>query len=53
MSDPDLQAAKAKKEAADKEFHDKLQAALLKADPSLQPILDKLAAERANGKHRD
>jgi hypothetical protein len=42
MQDPVVQAAQEKMRQADKEFHDALHASMLKADPSLQPILDKL-----------
>jgi hypothetical protein len=42
MQDPVVQAAQEKMRQADKEFHDALHASMLKADPSLQPILDKM-----------
>src|SRR5215471_16961710 len=38
MQDPSVQAA-----------HDKMHAAMLKADPSVQPILDKIPAQRRRG----
>jgi hypothetical protein len=42
MQDPAVQAARDKMQQATKDFHDKMHAALLKADPSIQPILDKV-----------
>ena len=42
MQDPAVAAAKEKMQAASKEFHDAMDAAMLKADPSLKPILDKM-----------
>jgi len=42
MQDPLVQAAQEKRRQADKEFHDALHASMLKADPSIQPILDKM-----------
>ena len=42
MQDPVVQSAQEKRRQADKEFHDALHASMLKADPSIQPILDKM-----------
>ena len=42
IQDPVVQAAQEKRRQADKEFHDALHASMLKADPSIQPILDKM-----------
>lgn len=42
MQDPLVQAAQEKRRQADKEFRDTLHASMLKADPSIQPILDKM-----------
>src|SRR5881392_628692 len=42
MRDPALAATRQRYEAARKEFRDKLRDALLKADPSVQPILEKV-----------
>ena len=42
MQDPLVQAAQEKRRQADKEFHDALHASMFKADPSIQPILDKM-----------
>ena len=42
MQDPAVQAAQEKMRQADNEFHDALHASMLKADPSIQPILDKM-----------
>jgi Spy/CpxP family protein refolding chaperone len=46
MADPAVQAAREKLKQARREFREILRPALLKADPSLQPILDKLRPER-------
>ena len=46
LSDPAVQAAREKLKQARREFREVLRPALLKADPSIQPILDKLRAER-------
>lgn len=46
MTDPAVQAAREKLKQARREFREVLRPALLKADPSLQPILDKLRPER-------
>jgi hypothetical protein len=49
MRDPALLQSRARYEQARKEFRDKLRDALLKADPSVQPILEKARRQR----HRD
>jgi hypothetical protein len=46
MADPAVQAAREKLKQARREFRDVLRPALLKADPSSQPILDKLRPEK-------
>jgi hypothetical protein len=46
MQDPALQAARDKMRQAQREFREMLRPALLKADPSVQPILDKLRGDR-------
>jgi Spy/CpxP family protein refolding chaperone len=46
MMDPAVQAAREKLRQARREFREIMRPALLKADPSIQPILDKLRAER-------
>lgn len=46
MQDPALQAARDKLRQARREFREMLRPALLKADPSIQPILDKLRGDR-------
>ena len=46
MQDPAVQAAHDKMRAAHKEFRDAMHAAMLKADPSIQPILNKIPAGR-------
>jgi hypothetical protein len=47
MADPAVQAAKDRRRQAAKDFRDLKRAAMLRADPSIQPILDKLP-NRAN-----
>ena len=42
MQDPALRAAHDKLQQARKEFRDSMRAAMLKADPTIQPILDKM-----------
>ncbi len=44
MADPAVQAAKDRKRQAAKDFRDLRRAAMLRADPTLQPILDKIPA---------
>jgi Spy/CpxP family protein refolding chaperone len=46
MADPAVRAAREKLRQARREFREVLRPALLKADPSLQPILDKMRPER-------
>jgi Spy/CpxP family protein refolding chaperone len=46
MADPAVQAAREKLRQARREFREVMRPALLKADPSIQPILDKLRPER-------
>src|SRR6185437_2525801 len=46
MRDPALAATRQRYEAARKEFRDKLRDALLKADPSVQPIIEKVRRQR-------
>jgi len=46
MRDPALMQSRARYEQARKEFRDKLRDALLKADPSVQPILEKAQRQR-------
>jgi hypothetical protein len=48
MQDPSVQAAHEKMRAARKEFITSMRAAMLKAEPSIQPVLDKLPAGRGN-----
>ncbi len=47
MADPAVQAARDRLRQARREFREVLRPALLKADPSIQPILDKMRPERA------
>jgi hypothetical protein len=42
MEDPAVRAADEKRKQAEKEFHDILRATMLKIDPAVQPILDKM-----------
>lgn len=49
MQDPAVQAAHDKMREAHKQFRDAMRAAMLKADPSVQPILDKIPAENRRG----
>ena len=44
MADPALQAAKDRMRQARRELRDSRRAAMLRADPSIQPILDKIPA---------
>lgn len=46
MADPVVQAARDRLRQARREFREVMRPAMLKADPSIQPILDKLRAER-------
>lgn len=46
MEDPAVRAARDRLRQARREFREILRPALLRADPSLQPILDKLRPER-------
>ncbi len=46
MADPAVQAAREKLKQARREFREIMRPALLKADPSLGPILDKMRAQR-------
>src|SRR2546421_10384730 len=46
MTDPAVWAARDRLRKARREFREVLRPALLKADPSLQPILDKMRADR-------
>jgi hypothetical protein len=49
MRDPALAATRQRYEQARREFRDKLRDALLKADPSVQPILEKVRRQRQKG----
>ena len=46
MADPAVWAARDRLRKARREFREVLRPALLKADPSIQPILEKMRAER-------
>lgn len=45
MQDPAVQSAHEKMRQVHKEFRDAMHAAMLQADPSIQPILNKIPAE--------
>lgn len=47
MADPAVQAAKDRARQARRELRDLKRAAMLRADPSIQPILDKMPARSA------
>jgi hypothetical protein len=47
MQDPVVRAAQMKMRAAHKEFRDAMRASLLKADPTIQPVLNKIPEGRA------
>jgi hypothetical protein len=49
MQDPAVQAAHDKMRQAHKEFRDAMRAAMLKADPSIQPILNKIPPPNRRG----
>jgi hypothetical protein len=49
MQDPAVQSAHDKMREAHKEFRDAMRAAMLKADPSIQPILNKIPAGNRRG----
>jgi hypothetical protein len=46
MADPAVQAARDRLRQARREFRELMRPAMLKADPTIEPILDKLRAER-------
>ena len=52
MMDPAVQAARERLRQARREFREILRPALLKADPSIQPILDKMRSERPDKSDR-
>ena len=49
MQDPSVQAAHDKMRQAHKEFQEAMRAAMLKADPSIQPVLNKMPAGHRRG----
>lgn len=49
MQDPSVQAAHDKMRQAHKEFQEAMRAAMLKADPSIQPVLNKMPAGHRHG----
>jgi hypothetical protein len=49
MQEPSVQAAREKMRQAHEEFRDAMHGAMLKADPSIQPILNKIPAPNRGG----
>jgi hypothetical protein len=49
IQEPSVQAAREKMHQARKEFHEAMRAAMLKADSSIQPILNKIPAPNRRG----
>ncbi|HET9858042.1 MAG TPA: hypothetical protein VFP99_09420 [Chthoniobacterales bacterium] len=49
MQEPSVRAAREKMRQAHKEFRDAMHAAMLKADPSIQPILSKIPTPNRGG----
>jgi hypothetical protein len=49
IQEPSVQAAREKMRQAHKEFRDAMRGAMLKADPSIQPILNKIPAQNRGG----
>ena len=49
MQDPSVEVARAKMRQAHKEFRDAMRAAMLKADPTIQPILNKIPPPNRRG----
>jgi hypothetical protein len=49
IQEPSVQAAREKMRQAHKDFRDAMHAAMLKADPSIQPILSKIPAPNRRG----
>ena len=47
MRDRAVRVAEEKRKQADKEFHDILRATMLKIDPTVQPILDKMSESKS------
>jgi hypothetical protein len=50
VQDPEVRAAQARLRQAQREYRERMRAAMLKADPRIAPVLDKLPQGRA---HRD
>jgi len=50
VQDPEVRAAQLRLRQAQREYHERMRAAMLKADPAIAPVLDKLPQGRA---HRD
>ncbi|HEX8078319.1 MAG TPA: hypothetical protein VF511_10935 [Chthoniobacterales bacterium] len=48
MADPAVQAARERLRQARREFREVMRPALIRADPSIQPVLDKLRADRGD-----
>jgi hypothetical protein len=50
MADPAVQAAKDRQRAAAREFRELKHARMLQADPTIQPILEKMRARGRRGR---
>jgi hypothetical protein len=50
VQDPEVRAAQVRLRQAQREYRERMRAAMLKADPAITPVLDKLPQGRA---HRD
>jgi hypothetical protein len=53
VQDPQVQAAREKMKQAGKEFRDVMEAAMVKADPSVKAILDKMPKQEGPGHQED
>ncbi len=53
MQDPSVQAAHEKMKQAHQEFMTSMHAAMLKADPSIQPVLDKIPKGGRGGEQNE
>jgi hypothetical protein len=53
IQDPNVQAALEKMRQARREFTDSMRAAMLKADPSIQSVLDKMPGPGRGGREED
>jgi len=49
LSDPSVQASRERMREARRQFHDSMRSAMMKADPTVQPILEKLPKRQERG----